>query len=226
MPSVYIPKKYDAAKHCAIRNNLGDRAKANAIVDQALATLTKVKRDGARPAYTDWRLMAYRLADYLHAKQESGEPITKTGLRMSLNLNPQGYIDYRNGDKDSLSMACDETGTPLLSREGDVADMIAAYADRDELAPIYGHLVSTTGTDGTLAFSDLIKNAEDFFNEQVEKYTFTRGNVVDIFNSKVHLGYQDESRSNSSGTVNNTLVINGAQAERALEHLGFRRRGE
>ena len=116
-----------------------------------METLAKIKRNGVKPAYTDYRLMAYRLADYLYKKIEIEKaPITKTGLRMSLLMPQQTYQNYRDGDNDLNSMACDKDGTPLESREGNVDNLIEEYRDRPEIQPYYYQMTGSNEEDAVI----------------------------------------------------------------------------
>lgn len=203
--------------------DISDMLRSNQAAKEALETLARERRNGAKPAYTDTRLMAYRLADYLYTKTEvDKKPITKTGIRMSLRLPVKTYYQYRDGDNDINATACTKDGTPLQSREGDISHIIDDYKAKTEIQPYYHYLIGSQDDDeGYTSFSQVIKNAEDFFLEQVENYTFERGNVVDIFNSKVHLGYQDETPQ-APQTVNQTLIVSGDSADKALAHIGLK----
>lgn len=190
---------------------------------KAMDTITKYKRDGKPPKYTDYRLLAYRLSAYIYDKQVDDEPITMTGLRMSVYMPGQTWSNYINGDQDHISALCTHNGSPILSIEGDIDHIVADYQQREDIQPIYNYLIQSRDYEqgDYIRFSDICKNAKDFFLEQVENYTFKRGNVVDIFNSKVHLGYQDETPQ-APQTVNQTLIVSGDSADKALAHIGLK----
>lgn len=195
---------------------------SNRRAKDAIETLSKTRKCGQRPAYTDYRLMAYRLAEYLHRQIEvEDKPITKTGIRMALLLPERTYYDYRDGNRDTDASTCTEDGTILLSREGDTTDIVDAYRQRDELQPYYHYLTGTYDDDTYIQYSQIIKNAEDFYNLQVENLGISRGNVFDIFSHKVHLGYQDETPQ-APQTVNQTLIVSGDSADKALAHIGLK----
>lgn len=83
------------------KNDISDILESNATAKEALETLARGRGNGRKLAYTDSRLMAYRLSDYLYTKTKvDKKPITKTGIRMSLRLPVRTHYQYKDGNKD------------------------------------------------------------------------------------------------------------------------------
>lgn len=172
---------------------------------------------GKRPAYTDGALIAWRLAKYFYACDQSDgdKPYTETGLAVALMVDGTTVHDYQSGARDHLS------GRAVDSREGtdtDIDRLIARYSSRQELLPYYAYLIGAdiadidnyTGTgipEADSANSDLVdfdsgktvillsvpvKKARQLVTMQREERLAKQGKVGNIFEMKAREGWQDE----------------------------------
>ena len=215
----------DEIRTAGIRKNAKERqALKKQLIEERIQTNTSL------PAYTDARLIAYRLADYFYKQdnttinRDTGATAgyTETGLIVALGIDHTVFKAYAAGDRDYLTADID-------SREGNhVQRFISDYKVREELAPYYMYLIGLNPH--ITADSDLVKETEErllnsqpiqkarlLVSEQREQHLSDRGRVGDIFIMKARENWTDTGTNTASITIRRDDDI-----DTALKMLGFK----
>lgn len=161
-----------------------------------------------QPAYNDGHELASRLACYVVVQRANSEPLTQAGAAIACNVTRMTLHNYSTGKIDSWTI--------------DVEDR---YRDTlpEDAVPIYDYLIGGHH-DGKkqVPVSLVVTQYNEIAAMEREERLYKRGSVADIFALKAVDGWQD-AQTNESGIVNNTLVISGDSAEKALELLGYKK---
>lgn len=158
-----------------------------------------------QPSYNDGHALAFKMAQYVAAQHEAGEPLTAAGCAIACGVVRDTIHDYGKGNKDHWCF--------------DVEDEYRAQLDGEALF-VYDYLIGGEHKGKkTVLLSSVVQHYNEIASAEREKRLYKRGSVADIFALKAVDGWQDDS---GKSTTNNTLVITGGEsAEAALELLGY-----
>lgn len=156
-------------------------------------------------AYDDGRLLAMRIAEYIHRQHVAEEPCTMAGLAIACGITRDTFSAYRLGERSGLEIESDDI-----------------FSDDEETQALYTYM--TNGATGRcrVLLQNVVRMADELLANERETRLYKQGRVADIFALKAQDGWQDDTTPH---TLNQTLVINGNEqsAESALAQLGFGR---
>lgn len=160
-----------------------------------------------QPAYTDGHKLAYMIANYVFLQQNNGKPLTAAGCAIACGLRRETLYVYARGDIDH--------------HVEELEDMYRTSIPEGAI-PIYDYLIGGAHEGAKKIYlSDVVNQYKEIPAMEREERLYERGGVADIFALKAVDGWQDESKM--ANTVNNTLIVNGESAEKALELLGYKK---
>lgn len=157
------------------------------------------------PCFNDGHALAFKMAQYVSAQHEAGEPLTAAGCAIACGVVRDTIHDYGTGAKDHWCM--------------DVEDNYRNELDGEALF-VYDYLIGGQHEgEKAILLSDVVHHYREIATAEREKRLYQRGSVADIFALKAQDGWQDDT---NKGVTNQTLVITGGEsAEAALKLLGY-----
>lgn len=176
--------------------------------DRLKAELSKKEMRGLyaqQPAFNDGHELGSLIAKYVIMQRRNEKPLTAAGCAIACGLTRDTLYRYSKGDRDHW---CIET-----------EDKYYDTLDDDEKT-VYRYLIGIEGDGGRVLLSTVMRNYNEIAAMERENRLYTRGGVADIFALKALDGWQDNSAPQGQ-TINNTLVLNGESAEKALNLLGY-----
>lgn len=178
---------------------------ANSEEEQAKIEREKKFRARQLPMYDDGHELAARMATYVALQRGAEKPLTQAGCAIACNTTRMTIFNYGSGDYDKYCQEIEDEYRSELT---------------EEAKPIYDYLIGGPHEGAKRIYlSDVVSQYNELAAMEREQRLYEKGRVADIFAMKAVDGWQDETRT--AGTVNNTLVISGDSAEKALELLGY-----
>lgn len=158
-----------------------------------------------QPMYNDGHHLAFKMAQYVAAQHEAGEPLTAAGVAIACGTVRVTINRYGTGDYDHWCLDTEDKYRDQLNGE-------ALF--------VYDYLIGGEHDGKKIIYlSNVVHNYWEIASAEREQRLYKRGSVADIFALKAVDGWQDDS---NKGVTNQTLVIAGGDsAEAALKLLGY-----
>lgn len=158
-----------------------------------------------QPMYNDGHHLAFKMAQYVAAQHEAGEPLTAAGVAIACGTVRVTINRYGTGDYDHWCL--------------DTEDKYRDQLDGEALF-VYDYLIGGEHDGKKIIYlSNVVHNYWEIASAEREQRLYKRGSVADIFALKAVDGWQDDT---NKGVTNQTLVITGGEsAEAALKLLGY-----
>lgn len=176
--------------------------------DRLKAELSKKEMRGLyaqQPAYNDGHELAFNITKYIVMQRRAEKPLTAAGCAIACGVTRKTLWTYGNGERDQWCIQTEDRFIDQLD---------------DEEAVIYRYLIGQEVDGGRVFLSTVMEHYNEIAAMERENRLYTRGGVADIFALKALDGWQDNSAPQGNVT-NNTLILNGQSAEKALEYLGY-----
>lgn len=177
-----------------------DRRKKELAKQRSMSGLT-----AGQPMYNDGHHLAFKMAQYVAAQHEAGEPLTAAGCAIACGTVRITINRYGSGDYDHWCL--------------DTEDKYRDQLDGEALF-VYDYLIGGQHDGKKIIYlSNVVHNYWEIASAEREQRLYKRGSVADIFALKAVDGWQDDT---NKGVTNQTLVIAGGEsAEAALKLLGY-----